>query len=326
MAISDANREERKTGLGGSDAPTVIGVNPFTTSLELYLEKTGDLVKPDLDSRFIEWGERLEPLVAQKYVDETGRKIRVDNRTYRSKDHPFMLGHIDRRVVGGDDRRALEVKTTSLGADWGQTGGGWQDIPMHVLCQIQHYAYVIGLDVVDVAVLIGGNDFRMYEIPRMDDFIRRLVEAEEAFWDRVQARVPPTPDFEHRSTLELLSRLYPGTNGSVVDLGELGQKYHDVMKDAREQRQLFEKVEEGCKARISMLIGEASIGMLPDGSAYTRKLVERKEFTVSASSSMQMRHTTRLPKAATEAMDGGKTMEKVSRETLQMIGEVHEQG
>lgn len=324
MAIDDANREARKTGLGGSDSPAVMGCDPYGTALELYFEKTGEIERPNLESRFIEWGERLEPLVAQKYADETGRKIRVDNKTYRSKTHPFMLGHIDRRVVGGDDRRAVEIKTTSLGLDWGPTGGGFRDIPLHVLCQVQHYIHVLGLDVVDVAVLIGGNDYRHYEIPRYDDFIAQLVEAEEEFWDRVEARVPPTPEFEHKTMTELLGRMYPGTNGSVVNLGELGQKYHDVLKDAAAQRLMFEKVEEGCKVRLQMMLGEASVGLLPDGSAYTRKLIERAAYEAPASSYMRMSHTTRLPKAAKEAIEEGGAIEEMTPETMKMIGVTHE--
>jgi predicted phage-related endonuclease len=207
-----------------------------------------------------------------------------------------MMGHIDRRVVGGKERRALEVKTTSIADDWGEDGT--TEIPNYVMCQIQHYMHVIKLDVVDVAVLIGGNDYRQYEIPRMDDLIRRIIEAEEEFWDRVEAKVPPEPEFEHRSMTELIKNLYPGTNGSIIELPEVAQKYHDVLKDAAEQRQIYEKIEIGCKNRLAMLLGEGSIGMLPDGTCYTRKEVKRKEYVSPESSYMRMAHSKKLPKEA----------------------------
>jgi len=303
MAITDDKLVERRSGIGGSDAPVVLGVNPFKTSLTLYHEKRGDIAPDDFDdNRFIEWGNILEPAVAEKYAKETGRKIRVDNKTYRSKTHPYMLAHIDRRVVGGGERRALEIKTTSVfaGDGWGESGSN--EVPASVFCQLQHYIHVLELDVIDTAVLIGGSDYRQYEIVRHDDFIAQLIEAEEEFWDRVQAGVPPEAHYEHRDTERLISKLYPGTNGSVVRLDSLAQKWADVQADAREQRLMYEKVEAGCANRIAMLMGSAAVAVLPDGTCFERKEVSRKAYEVSATSYMSMARKNKVPEAALKAL------------------------
>jgi predicted phage-related endonuclease len=46
MALTKAQLEERRTGIGGSDAATVLGINPFTTAYELYLDKLGEAQSP----------------------------------------------------------------------------------------------------------------------------------------------------------------------------------------------------------------------------------------------------------------------------------------
>jgi putative phage-type endonuclease len=317
MALTDTQLAERRSGIGGSDAPVILGVNPFKTALTLYHEKRGDIPPDDMvDNRFVEWGNILEPAVAAKYAERTGRKIRVDNTTHRSKAHPHMLAHIDRRVVGTKERRALEVKTTSIFAvdGWGEDGSS--EVPATVFCQLQHYIYVLDLDVIDTAVLVGGSDYRQYEIFRHDKMIEQLIEAEEEFWDRVQAGEPPEAQFEHRDTVALIEKLYPGTNGSVVRLPEIAMKWADVQEDARKQRLMYEKVEAGCANRIAMLMGSAAIGVLPDNTCYERKLIPRKAFDVPASSHMRMDHKEKVPVAALEALASEeaptKTLENVN--------------
>jgi putative phage-type endonuclease len=319
MALTEEQKKERQSGIGGSDASTIMGVSLYKDPWTLYLEKTGEIPDGFIGNPYTEWGDLLEPAIASKYAEATGRKIRVDNKTHRSKTHPFMLGHIDRRVVGGDDRRALEVKTASRPEGWGESGSN--EIPSAYYCQVQHYIEVLKLDVVDVAVLIGGNDYRQYEIPRAPDFLKVLIEAEEEFWDRVEAKVAPDPVFEHRRMVETMKSLFPGTNGSIVHLPEVAQKYNDVLEDAREQRLLFEKVEAGCKNRISMLMGEVSIGLLPDGTCYTRKEVKRKGYEVSETEYIDQRHVKTLPKAALTWLEEQPALEKADDIQRQLTAE-----
>lgn len=302
MTITAEQREFRLSGIGGSDAGVVLRVSPFQEPYALYLEKTGDLEPEDISGKsYVKWGSILEEPVAQAYADRTGRKVQRDNRSYRHKKHPFMIAHLDRKVIG--EKRGLECKTSGYGIGWGPDGTN--EIPPYVYAQVQHYLKVREFDQWDVACLVGGNDLRVYEIGRDDEFIARLIEAEEEFWDRVEARVPPEPTWEHSELVETLQRMFPGTNGSVVQLPEVAQKYFDVMQDAKAQRLMFEKVEEGCKSRIRMLMGEASVALLDDGSCFTRKEVSRKEYTVAGSTSMRFAHTKNPPKIAKDAIEAG---------------------
>lgn len=299
--------EERRSGIGGSDAATVLGINPYTTAYELYLDKLGEA--PPEDKNFLKesryWGSVLEEPVAVRATEEMGYKIQKANQMIRSKKHPFMLANIDRKVVGLEDKRriGLEIKTAARPDGWGETGS--DEIPAYIMCQVQHYLAVTEYDHWDLAVLIGNRDFRMYRINPIESIIAELVDAEQEFWDRVQNKVAPEPDWQSEATTRFLKNYYPGTNGQVVQLPEVAQKYHDVMKDANEQKLIYDKVVTGCKNRIQMLMGEAAIGIMPDQSAYTRKLQKRKEFTSPATEFIASRHTTKLPVDAVKAIENG---------------------
>jgi putative phage-type endonuclease len=305
MSLTAAQLEERRTGVGGSDAATVLGINPYNTAYELYLDKLGEA--PPEDEGFLKesryWGSVLEQPVCDRYAEETGFKIQKVNYLMRSKEHPFMIANIDRRVVAEDMRIGFEAKTAARPDGWGESGTN--EIPPYIMCQVQHYLAVTKYDVWDLGVLIGNRDFRMYRINPIEKIINDLTEAEEEFWDHVQAKVAPEPDWQSAATTRLLKNMYPGTNGSVVQLPDLAQKYHDVQKDASAQRLVYEKVIEGCKNRIAMLMGENAIGLLPDGSAYTRKEQKRKAFEVAENTFIATRHTTKLPVAAANAIAEG---------------------
>ena len=304
MTLTPEQVEFRLSGCGGSDAGVIIGVSTYGDPLGLYMEKRSEVEIPWVETERQRWGHLHEESIAEAYrQDHPEYKVVKSNVSHRSKTHPFMIAHIDRKVQKCGNKRILECKSSGLPWDWGDSGT--QDIPPSYMAQVQHYIHVLELDQVDLASLISGNDFRVYPIMRDQEYIDMLVEAETEFWDRVEAGVPPEPVWESAATTKLLKHLYPGTNGSVVRLPPMAQKYHDVLRDSNEQKLMYDKVVVGCKNRLQMLIGEATAGILPDGSVYTRKLSTRKEFTVSASENIAFRHTTKVPVAVTKAIEEG---------------------
>lgn len=109
--ITEQQREARMHGIGGSDAPIILGVSPYKTPVELWQEKTGQTEPPNLDSvEVIQWGNLLEDVVADEFSRRTGLKLRRVNETLSDRRDPFLMAHLDRRVVG--ERALVEIKTT----------------------------------------------------------------------------------------------------------------------------------------------------------------------------------------------------------------------
>ena len=97
----------RKGGIGGSDAGAVCGLNPYRSPMAVYWEKTTDTL--DLsDNEAMRQGRDLENYVAQRFTEETGKKVRRSNKMYWSETHPFMYADVDRLLVRED--AGLECK------------------------------------------------------------------------------------------------------------------------------------------------------------------------------------------------------------------------
>jgi len=203
--------EERRKGIGGSDAAAALGLSRWKTPFMLYLEKTGE-VKPTDPGEAAYWGTRLEDVVAEEFTVRTGKKARRRNAIFTDPERPFMLANIDREVVG--ENAGLEVKTTGA---WG--ADGWEDdrVPDAYLIQAQHYMSVMGWDRVYFAVLIGGQRFIWKEVPRDDEFIELIRQGEESFWTLVERRTPPPPGGSDADS-DILAKLYPEGVPESMDL------------------------------------------------------------------------------------------------------------
>lgn len=218
--------EERRKGIGGSDAAAALGLSKWKTPFSLYLEKTGE-VQPTEPGEAAYWGTRLEDVVAEEFTVRTGKKVRRRNAIFADPERPFMLANIDREVVG--ESSGLECKTTGA---WG--ADGWKDdrLPDAYFVQAQHYMSVMGWDRVYFAVLIGGQRFLWKEIPRDDEFIDLLREREAEFWRRVETFDPPDVDGSPEAE-RMLARLYPGGDLEVVDLPDEADGLIDAWEQAR---------------------------------------------------------------------------------------------
>lgn len=175
--LSVAQIDARRTGIGGSDAAAAVGISPWKTPYQLWCEKRGE--GPVFEGNALtDWGNRLEPAIRQKYADDTGRIVRLPTETLRHPSIPFLLCHPDGVT---EDGRLFEAKNTRVGERWTET-----DVPEEHLIQVQHNMLVMGLEVADLAVLIAGSDFRIYEIRADLDLHRLLIERESEFWSRVE--------------------------------------------------------------------------------------------------------------------------------------------
>ena len=179
----------RKTGLGGSDAGAVCGVNPYVSSMNVYFDKIYEDIG-DQDNEAMRQGRDMEDYVARRFMEATGLKVRRSNYMYRSREYPFMLADVDRFIEGGE--AGLECKTASP-----YQADQWKDgaVPSHYLIQCLHYMAVTGKREWYLAVIIWGQDFQYRRIAWDDIVIQKLCAVEEAFWNgHVVPKIIPEPD------------------------------------------------------------------------------------------------------------------------------------
>ena len=179
--------EARKKGIGGSDAGAILGISPWKTPLQVYMDKVG-AADPIQDNDSMFWGRTLEPVIRQRYADVTNRKVVVPDTLITHPKFEFMIGNLDGIT---SDNRVLEIKTARSAEGWGEPGSN--EIPDSYMIQVQHYMLITAIPVADVAVLIGGSDFRIYEVPAEPELMELMIEKETGFWSRVINRDPPEP-------------------------------------------------------------------------------------------------------------------------------------
>ncbi|MBU2741630.1 YqaJ viral recombinase family nuclease [Acidithiobacillus albertensis] len=260
------SREEwlqwRNRGIGSSDAPVAVGVSRYKAPLELWLEKTGRKEPEDLSSKeAVFWGTTLEPIVGQVYAERTGKKVRKVNAVLQHPDYPYMLANLDRIVEGGG---ILEIKTAGL-----RSQGQWEEgVPLAYQIQVLHQLAVTGKSWADVAVLIGGQEFRIYRIEREETRITQLLELEKTFWNHVDRNTPPDADGSASSN-RALSLLHPQNSTTLVDYSEKPEMnaLFKSLIEARQHSKLAEQQEALLEQRVKEAIGEAEGALFSQGKA-----------------------------------------------------------
>lgn len=266
VSTKEMSREEwlqwRNHGIGSSDAPVAIGMSRYKSPLELWMEKTGRKMQEDISNKdAVFWGTTLEPIVANVYAEKTGKKVRRVNSVLQHPEHPFMLANLDRIVEGGG---VLEIKTAGL-----RSQGQWEEgVPLAYQIQVLHQLAVTGKAWADVAVLIGGQEFRIYRINRDEDRIAQLVNLEQAFWDHVIRETAPEVDGSESSN-RALALMYPRSASVLVDYTER-KEMNVLFKEllvARNATKSAEVNEAILEQRVKEAIGFAEGAIFNQGKA-----------------------------------------------------------
>jgi len=285
----DAWLAERMTGIGGSEAAAVMGANPWKSAYAVWAEKTGLAPADATENEAMEWGKRLEPVIAAKYAETTSRKIELNGASglelLRHPEHPYMLATIDARVYREDVPGILEIKTTGAhrAEEWLEAA------PLAYQVQLQHYLATTGLAWGSFAVLIGGQKFRWYDVERNDNFIATLEERCAWFWDLVQRREPPPIDGS-QSTTDALRALYPQDSGATVDLGIAAADWADQLAAAKDRMCEAERQKREIENKIKAAMGPATFGIVPGGGRFSFKTQRREEHVVAASEFRVLRY------------------------------------
>lgn len=252
----------RTTGIGGSDAGAIMGMNKYSSPLTVYLQKKG--VEGFTGNLSTEWGHILEEPIRRKAADELGIAIVSVPGMYTSIEHPFMnanldgLCHADHQIeIGGKSVEGFgghEIKTSA-------NGDGFTDdeIPDSYYCQVQHYMAVTGLDWFILTVFIlSKKQGKHYIIPRNNDFIySRLIPAEKDFWENyVLADVVPEPagvdseaNYIKNLPLDEQITLDEETEQIIAEERDLDKQIKDLSKNQAE-----------LKNKILLKLAELSIG------------------------------------------------------------------
>jgi putative phage-type endonuclease len=167
----------RNNGIGASDAPIIMGENPWQTVDALLREKRG-LAKPFSGNAATRRGSELEPEARRKYEKIKG--ISVNPVCLQSTKFTWMRASIDGFSV--DRRTVLEIK---CGESVYSKVASTRKVPGYYRGQLQHIMSVTGLSSIDFFCYLPSRDPICLNVRRDESYIARLISAEQAFWRQV---------------------------------------------------------------------------------------------------------------------------------------------
>lgn len=189
----------RHTGLGASEVGCILGLDDYTSSLELYYYKIGEVPKFDTESMASFIGQIDEDKIARLWQywegDEESmirnfrenkivRRCQRVNAYVRNPDYPWLYISLDRKINkhGDLDEGTLELKTI----------GGWEankweaGLPPKYITQVQTQILVAEFLYGEMALLEDNRKFFVYPIERNENIINHIITRTKDFWDRVE--------------------------------------------------------------------------------------------------------------------------------------------
>lgn len=194
---------KNRTKIGGSDASAIIGLNPYKTNVDLWMEKTGQVIPEDIsDKPYVQYGTQAEMHLRGLFrLDFPEYKVEyIENNMFLNDKYPFAHASLDGWLTDQDGRKGiLEIKTTEILQSMQKEK--WKEkIPDNYYVQILHYLMVTEFDFAvlkaQLKTVFDGVPYlqtKHYFIERADveADVQYLAEEEQKFWKMVEAGKRP---------------------------------------------------------------------------------------------------------------------------------------
>jgi putative phage-type endonuclease len=171
-------RAWRHGGIGASEASTVLGENPFKSAEQLLREKRGPVQNFTPNAKMA-LGTRLEPEARSRYIARIGKEFRPV--CLQSTLYPWLRASLDGLAIS--DGAAVEIKCGESAYRKTSTS---RSVPIYYYAQLQHILAVTNLRKIDFWCYWPGCLEVLIEVKRADDYINRMLQKHQTFWNAVQ--------------------------------------------------------------------------------------------------------------------------------------------
>ncbi len=289
--LTSAERELRRKFIGSSDIAAILGLSPFATAADVWLDKTGR-ANDEETTEAMEMGNMFEAPLVDWMGQQLGRTFHRGFRVQHS--NGVMAANLDGALVyPGKGEQVLveahaEAKFSSVKEGWGDPDT--DAIPDYYLVQVAHQFACATTDEVCYVPVLFSEFGRLRRVKYVVErkAARDLIEVVEQrsceFWaHHVQADVPP----ESSPSIEMAKLIRPQP-GKVVKIDDkslveqwakLKEEKTEADRLAREAKSLLEPFD----AKLRMLMDGADAADTPLG-VITAKRTKVKGYTVDPSS------------------------------------------
>lgn len=252
---------DRSKFLGGSDVAAVMGLSPWSTPVELWMQKTGRMPREEPDAarqRMFDRGHKLEPFIRDMVIqklEDLGVEVELIavNRRFADATYPFLACEIDfeLRLTGdveiGDtvvSFRGEEVNADAKSVSgfarkkWGLDSN--EDVPIEYAAQFMHGLGITGRRACLVAALRSFDDVDIYWTLRDDETISAMREKSALFWNGC-VLADQAPDPVNFSDIKFL---FPTDNGKFAEATDDIAEKVEKLRLVRDRKKDLEAHEE----------------------------------------------------------------------------------
>ena len=211
---SDEWHAMRRTGIGGSDIGTIMGLNPFESAFGLWAKRTGQIVDPPVDNWAVRFGNAFEEPILRMWQVENPEWEVFRTGTWRHPKFDYLVANPDALARHRDTGEwvVVEVKTSR---------SFWDDVPPAYRAQVMHYMDVMGCGRAVIVAVAGWQwEERWIEFDQFECDVQR--SAASRFWEHLTQVVQPEWDGS-KATYEAQRQLNPFIEDEEVDLGDAGR-------------------------------------------------------------------------------------------------------
>lgn len=267
---------DRTTFIGSSDMAAILGLSPWMTPLELYLQKIGDLPPSDADpekAKLFRRGRRMEPVIVSMLEEERGLQIVARNQRYVDPEFRFLACEIDAEAMVDAERVNVECKSAHHFTAWKYGAEGTDETPIEYSCQAMFSLMITRRARCLFGVLFGTDNLVVYELKRDEETIREMRRRAVHFWNQhVLARVPPKP-----INLPDVLRMFHRRPAICVEASVEAIQWLGDFEAAKDQKRIAEDNIEEAKFQIGLfMLGEDAI-VRPVGPRGGKQPVEPTE-------------------------------------------------
>lgn len=238
--------DKRRKCITGTDIAAIVGLSKYASPLTVFMDKLA-LSEPVIENEPMRWGKLLEPVIMHRYAQENG--VDVTPGVFMVKD-----GIIGGTPDGLTEAKLIEIKTAGLFSAkfWGEPGT--DQIPDSYLCQVQWYMNLTDREKCDIAVLIGGQDYRVYHAHRNQNLIDLLVDSANDFWNSYIVPETPPPLDASKGADDYLKSFFPTSRGNIIrathDMDEIARDLSKARDDIARAEEIKTKLENQLKYAI----------------------------------------------------------------------------
>jgi putative phage-type endonuclease len=255
---SDEWHAMRRTGIGGSDVGTIMGLNPFESAFGLWAKRSGQIVDPPVDNWSVRFGNAFEEPILKMWSVENPEWEVFRTGTWRHPKFDYLVANPDalarHRETG--EWIVVEVKTSR---------SFWDDVPPAYRAQVMHYMDVMGCGRAVIVAVAGWQwEERWIDFDQFECDVQR--SAASRFWDHLTQVVQPEWDGS-KATYEAQRQLNPFIEDDEVDLGDAGRN----LLRAQTNFDTAERKLMKAKSEVLGLMGSARHGVVDEVRVASRQ-------------------------------------------------------